>query len=135
MNSLSSSFVISSELSNIKNVFTWLESGLFKLIDNKEKVSSLSLIIQEALVNAIIHGNKSIKTKKVTLSYILNDREICIDVKDEGNGVDLSCQAKNHTNMRQEDLLEDSGRGIVLMKYFCKDVFFKKNSIELVVTL
>ena len=131
MNSLSSSFVISSELSNIKSLFNWLESGLFKLIDNKEKVNALSLMIQEALVNAIVHGNKNIKTKNVTLSYLLNDREVRIVIEDEGDGVDLCSQQKKHTNIREEDLLQDSGRGIILMKYFCKDVIFKKNSIEM----
>ena len=53
----SSFIVVSSELSNISTINTWLEENLFKLIKNKEKISTLSLVIQEAIVNAIIHGN------------------------------------------------------------------------------
>ena len=34
-----------------------------------------------------------------------------------------------------EDLLKESGRGIILMKHFCKDVIFDKTSIELIMEL
>ncbi len=135
MNSNSSFIVIPSELSNIKTVFDWLEEGLFKLISNKEKTNALSLVIQEALVNAIVHGNKEDKDKHVTFSYELNKKDISLEVKDEGKGIPDVKQKKDSNNISNEDLLKDSGRGIILIKHFCKEVIFKKNSLRLVVEL
>lgn len=135
MNSSSSNFIFSSELSNIPKVFDWLESKLFKLIKNQDKKNTLSLVIQEALANAIIHGNKENKDKNVTLSYCIDKSQISIEVKDEGEGVAIENKRKDSEHMKTEDLLKDSGRGIILMKHFCKDVIFKKNSIKLIVEL
>ena len=134
MNS-NSSIVIESDLSNIKKVFLWLEKNLFSLIDNKSKKSTLSLVLQEALSNAIIHGNKQNKNKNVTLSYSLKDKDIHFQIIDEGEGIPIKKQEKDEEHIKDEDLLKDSGRGIILMKHFCKDVVFKKNCIELVVEL
>lgn len=135
MNSNSSFIVIPSDLDHIKKVFSWLEKNLFILIKNKEKINTLSLVIQEALVNAIVHGNKENKEKSVTLSYELNTSDIHLKVKDEGSGIPKQNQKKDSSSIKNEDLLKDSGRGIILMKHFCKDMIFNKNSIELVVEL
>lgn len=135
MNSNTHFIVIPSDLLNITKVFKWLEKSLFKLISNKEKINTLSLVIQEALVNAIVHGNKENKSKNVTLSYELNNLDIHVKVQDEGDGISSSAQSKDSEHINHEDLLKDSGRGIILMKHFCKDVIFKKSSIELVVEL
>lgn len=135
MNSNSSFIEISSELSNIKNVFEWLEKGLFKFVINKEKINTLSLVIQEALVNAIVHGNKENIDKHVLLSYTLNKNDVHLKIQDEGNGIPKIDQVKDSEHINQDDLLKDSGRGIILMRHFCKDVSFNKNSINLVVEL
>lgn len=135
MNSNSSFIVIASSLSNIKSVFDWLEEGLFKLINNKEKHNVLSLIIQESLVNAIVHGNKKDNKKHVTLSYILNKSDVCIKVEDEGEGIPTLDQSKDSEHIKEDDLLKDSGRGIILIKHFCKEVIFDKNSVKLTVEL
>lgn len=128
-----SSIEISSELDNITKVFEWLDNTLFKFISNKNKISTLSLLIQEALVNAIVHGNKQNTNKKVTFSYELDKSFVHLKFLDEGAGVPLHNQQKNQSSINEENLFEDSGRGIILMKHFCKDVIFNKNSIELIV--
>lgn len=135
MNSNSSFIVISSELSNIKIVFDWLEEGLFKSINSSEKINTLSLVIQEALVNAIVHGNKENKKKQVIFSYELNKEDVYLEIKDEGLGISKVNQLKDSDNINNEDLLKDSGRGIILIKHFCKEVIFKKNSLQLIVEL
>lgn len=134
MNS-NSSIVISSDLTNIKKVFSWLEETLFALIENKSKKSTLSLVVQEALVNAIVHGNKENKDKNVTLHYEVNEKDIHLKITDEGEGIPKKGRKKDEDHIKAEDLLKDSGRGIILMKHFCKDVIFDKNSIELIVEL
>lgn len=127
-----SSFIISSELNNISKVFDWLNTTLFKYITNENKINTLSLIIQEALANAIIHGNNENKNKKVTLSYEVDNLDIHLKIMDEGEGVPSSKQKIDENHIQEEDLFKDSGRGIILMKHFCKDVTFNENSIELI---
>ena len=134
MSSNSSSLTISSDLSNVSLVFDWLEKKLYKLIENKSKIDTLSVIIQEAVVNAIIHGNKEDKSKNVTLSYTLS-KNLHLEIQDEGEGISFKNKEKSSDLIKPEDLLKESGRGIILMKHFCKEVIFKKRSVELIVEL
>ena len=133
MNLNPSSIIIFSEVSNIENIFLWLEENLFGYIKTKDKIPTLSLVINEAIINAIVHGNKEDKSKKVTLSFFLKDLNLHIKVKDEGNGIPLENSLKEKVS--NDDLLKDSGRGIILMKHFCKDIIFDKNSVELIMEL
>ena len=134
MNS-NSSIIISSDLTNIKKVFSWLEKTLFALVNDKNKKSTLSLVVQEALVNAIVHGNKENKNKNVTLYYEVKDKDVHLKITDEGDGISKTSMQKNEEDIKEDDLLKDSGRGIILIKHFCKDVIFNKNSVELIVEL
>ncbi len=125
--------VVSSELSNVNKVINWLENNLFEIIKDKEKRSTFTLVIKEAIVNAIIHGNKEEKEKKVTVSYLISKKDLHVNIQDEGKGIPLSNKIKENVN--DEDLLKESGRGIILMKHLCKDVIFNKTSIELIMEL
>ncbi len=127
------SIVVSSELSNVTTMINWLEKNLFEKIKDKGKVSTFSLVIQEAIINAIVHGNKKNKEKNVTLSYSILDSDVHVKIQDEGAGIPKSNKTK--ANIKAEDLLKESGRGIILMKHFCKDVIFNKTSIELIMEL
>ena len=71
------------------------------------------LATQEALNNAIKHGNKMDGTKKVYFSIQLEANEFRIIIKDEGEGFDLS-KVPDPTN--PQNLLKTSGRGIFYMK-------------------
>lgn len=131
MDCVSSTITISSELANIKNVFKWLEDDLFKLIKKKEKIANISLVVQEALVNAIVHGNNKDKNKKVALSYKLKNRSLVLEIEDEGEGIPRKKQEKHSSNIQNSEILESSGRGIILIKHFCKEVKFNKNRLSL----
>jgi serine/threonine-protein kinase RsbW len=125
--------VVSSELSNVNKIVNWLENNLFEVIKDKEKRSIFTLVIKEAIVNAIIHGNKEDKEKNVTVSYNILNQDLHVNIQDEGNGIPVSNKIKE--NINDEDLLKESGRGIILMKHLCKDVIFNKTSIELIMEL
>jgi serine/threonine-protein kinase RsbW len=73
------------------------------------------LATQEALNNAIKHGNKMDGRKKVHFRLLVEDHEFRIMIKDEGEGFDLS-KVPDPTN--PENLLKTSGRGIFYMKSF-----------------
>lgn len=92
-------------------------------------------MIQEALVNAIVHGNKEVNSKKVHISSELKNNMVVLEIRDEGPGIPMDKQLKNSSNIQNEDLLKDSGRGIILMKHFCKEVNFNKNCLQLKIEL
>lgn len=77
------------------------------------------LATQEALNNAIKHGNKMDGKKKVHFAMQIVDNEFRIVIKDEGEGFDLK-KVPDPTN--PENLLKTSGRGIFYMKSFMDHV-------------
>jgi len=77
------------------------------------------LATQEALNNAIKHGNKMDESKNVHFAVEVKNKEFKITVKDEGEGFDLN-QVPDPT--KPENLLKTSGRGIFYIKSFMDHV-------------
>lgn len=73
------------------------------------------LATQEALNNAIKHGNQMDDKKKVQFAIQVENQEFRIVVRDEGKGFDMS-KIPDPTN--PENLLKTSGRGIFYMNSF-----------------
>jgi len=132
MKTLTSKIAIKSNLKNITEVMNWIKSDLKPLFKIQAKFESLKLSLQEAVTNAIIHGNKSDENKYVGISYKVSD-ELNITIEDEGDGIVLENQIQDVKTITDEDIFKESGRGIMLMKHFCDDIIFKKNSVTLVI--
>ena len=73
------------------------------------------LATQEALNNAIKHGNKMDQDKFVHLLMQAKDGEFVISIKDEGEGFD---HTKIPDPTAKENLLKTSGRGLFYMRNF-----------------
>lgn len=83
------------------------------------------LATQEALNNAIEHGNKLDPSKMVEFSAKVSDGEFRLSVCDEGEGFDLS---KVPDPTKPENLLKTSGRGIFYMKSFMDRVEYNTDN-------
>lgn len=94
-------------------------------------IFAVRLATEEALLNAIEHGNKNDKTKRVTVAYFLDPQKAEITVTDEGAGFD-PITVPDCTSM--ENLAKCHGRGIALIRGFMDIVEFgeKGNRIRLV---
>ena len=79
----------------------------------EEKYVNLQIAISEALINAIIHGNKENPQKKVFIEITYSDKFITVKIKDEGEGFDLGL-IPDPTN--QENIFKEHGRGLFIMK-------------------
>ncbi len=79
------------------------------------------LALEEALVNAVKHGNKADSHKSVRVSIELNDKAVTIEVKDEGAGFDYERLARPTDQKNLEKL---SGRGVFLMKNLMDSVTY-----------
>ena len=88
---------------------------------SKEKLNGLSLSVAEAASNAIIHGNKCDRDKKLVIDIIVNQNQIIVKFKDQGSGFDPS-HVPDPTET--ENILKESGRGIHIMKSYLDDLKF-----------
>ena len=84
-----------------------------------ERLASLLLAVTEATTNAIIHANKSDKTKMVRVDAKVENRKLIVKIIDEGKGFDPS---KVPDPTHPENLLKDSGRGVYLMRIYMDDL-------------
>lgn len=87
-------------------------------------VFAIRLALDEALNNAISHGNNKDKTKKVTIEYQITEATVTITVTDEGPGFD-PVDVPDPT--LDEFLERPHGRGIMLMRAYMSDVRFGRN--------
>ncbi len=82
-------------------------------------VFSVHLALEEALVNAIKHGNRGDLSKKVRVVCRLSQERIWIEITDEGGGFDPD-EVPDPTD---EARLEcPNGRGIMLMRCYMSRV-------------
>ncbi len=81
----------------------------------------LRLALEEAVANAIQHGNHNNPGKDVTINLCVDRGRVQIEITDEGEGFDLQ-SVPDPT--RSENLLIPAGRGLVLMRAFMTDVKF-----------
>jgi serine/threonine-protein kinase RsbW len=80
---------------------------------------AIKLALEEALINAIKHGNKLDKGKLVQVEWRVSPAAVEITIEDEGPGFDR----KKVPNPTDETNLEKlTGRGILLIESYMTDV-------------
>ncbi len=90
-------------------------------------VFGVRLAIEEALVNAIKHGNGMDPDKSVFVSCEIHDQDITIVIRDEGEGFN----PEDVPDPTEDDNLEKpSGRGLMLIKAFMTEVIYNDRGNE-----
>lgn len=82
---------------------------------NEDDQNSISMAVRECMVNAVAHGNKYNSRKKVYLKLEANPGVLIVSIGDEGEGFKDSDVPDP---LAQENLLKQSGRGLLLMRAF-----------------
>lgn len=125
------SMVIESRLSAIvevcKEILPKLEGNSF----SKEDIFAIHLALEEAISNAVRHGNKMDPTKKVSIDYSVGPDKIKLTITDQGNGFDPDAIPDPRCG---ENLYKPEGRGLLLMRSYIDIVEFNKrgNSVYMV---
>ena len=107
-----------------------LRDAVDALVEHKwlseEHAFGVRLCIEEALVNAVRHGNKNDSGRMVRIRVFEEGERCHIRVQDEGDGFDP--QAIN-----MPDCESLGGRGVCLIKHFMEDVRFdgSENALEM----
>ena len=85
---------------------------------------AIRLALDEALANAICHGNRQNPQKQVLIKCDANEDSVQIMVQDEGCGF-IPSKVPNPT--KDENLEKPHGRGIMLMRAYMSKVCFNEN--------
>jgi serine/threonine-protein kinase RsbW len=113
--------VIHSDPAEARRVQDDVERALISHQFDDREVFSVRLALEEALVNAIKHGNQMDRSKKVSIHYRINSERFDIRIVDEGKGFDPE-EVPNP--MAAENLERPCGRGLLLMRHYMTEVIF-----------
>lgn len=107
------SLIIKSERTEILKFEKVLEKINKEFGLHRDRFINLQIAVSEALVNAIVHGNKENQQKKVHIEIYYDKSTLTIKIKDEGEGFNPEeiPDPTNHNN-----LLKEHGRGIFIIK-------------------
>lgn len=94
-------------------------------------VFAIQLAVEEALVNAIKHGNQMDRCKHVLVAIHLGRKEFRIRIRDEGKGFDPS-DIPDPTGPENRERM--GGRGLWLIRHYMHEVRYngKGNTITLI---
>jgi serine/threonine-protein kinase RsbW len=82
---------------------------------------AVRLALEEALVNALRHGNQEDPSKRVNVSFLVGPERLLIEVQDEGEGFDPKDVPDP---LAPENLERSSGRGLHLIRTYMSWVRF-----------
>lgn len=86
---------------------------------NTNSLFATRLALEEAMVNAIKHGNKLDPKKKVLVEARVSGEKVEIEIEDQGPGFDRSSVPDPTAD---ENLCKCSGRGILLIEAYMNSV-------------
>lgn len=120
---------IASKIENISIVENLIDELSEKHNIGTEVYGNILIAIVEAVTNCIIHGNKLDANKSVFVSYLVNDKEIQFNVKDEGNGFDYKAVPDPTQPINVE---KPHGRGVFLMMHLSDEMEFNEEGTEVI---
>jgi serine/threonine-protein kinase RsbW len=91
----------------------------------EDELHKISMAVRETVVNAVVHGNRYSAHKKVHLQVSQAPDHLTVIVRDQGNGFDLSALPDP---LAEENLLHQSGRGILLIRAFADEFQMRRLS-------
>ena len=98
---------------------------------NPREVFQVQMALDEALTNAVKHGNGDDSKKAVYVVYEVGHEGVSLTIRDEGEGFDHGSVSDPTST---EGLDQEAGRGIYLMRTFMDSVAYTEtgNSVTLV---
>lgn len=98
---------------------------------DEKALFAVRLALDEALTNAVRHGNASDPSKNVTVEFSTQPHQLTVAIEDEGPGFDPEGVPDPTA---EENLGRPHGRGVMLMRAYMTDVQFNErgNRVTLV---
>jgi serine/threonine-protein kinase RsbW len=89
----------------------------------EDELHKLGMAVRESMVNAVVHGNRYNLKKKVHLAIEDTGDRLAVVITDEGDGFDF---ATLPDPLAEDNLLRQSGRGLLLMRAFVDEVSIRR---------
>ena len=121
---------IPSDLAEARRIQNLIEEALQASAYSEHDIFSIKLALEEALVNAIKHGNQMDPDKRVVVNYQVTTERFDIRITDEGNGFNPD-DVPDPT--APENLERPCGRGLLLIRGFMTEVIYhgRGNSVSM----
>ncbi len=116
---MATELIITSDLAEARRVQEQIEEALQAAGYTEHDIFAIKLALEEALVNAIKHGNQMDPDKRVFVRYHVTVERFDIRITDEGSGFNPE-DVPDPTAI--ENLERPCGRGLLLMRGFMTEV-------------
>ncbi len=113
---------IASNLKNLNHIQRFVEEVCDEYNINNSYFGNITVAINEAVRNAIIHGNKSDENKKVYIAFGRKNEAMIFVIKDQGSGFDY-----HNLIDPTEEIGDNIGTGIFLINLLSDNVSFSDN--------
>ncbi len=115
---------IESKINNYCKIENFINSIFNEYKFSRKLYCKIYISVNEAVTNAINHGNSNLENKYVTLEFSDNSDHYQFLITDEGKGFDYN----NLIDPTEEiNIKKESGRGIFIMKKYSDDISFMDN--------
>src|SRR3954464_2319836 len=118
---MATELTITSDLAEARRVQSLIEEALQASAFNEHDIFAIKLALEEALVNAIKHGNQMDPAKKVHVACHVHPDRFEVRITDEGPGFD---PADVPDPTAPENLERPCGRGLLLMRPYMPEVAY-----------
>ena len=89
-----------------------------KLGFDEDEAHQIGMAVRESTVNAVVHGNRYSRNKRVHLEIERSGNSLIVTIGDEGEGFDINAIPDP---LSPDNLLKQSGRGLLLIRAFMDD--------------
>ncbi len=114
--------VLNSDEEQLRKVPNYVRQIIDKHKLNPQISNELLLILSEAIMNAMIHGNKRESNKQVQVNCSFQQPFLHFSVADQGMGFNLKTI---DTGITRQKINKEGGRGVLLMQNFCEDIQYQ----------
>lgn len=130
---LTKEMTLSMKIPSDKSYIPKLSNEFLMFLRNNriKECDAFQIAFEEALTNAIVHGNGNDLNKKVNIEFNIINDYVEVIIEDEGNGFDYIMALIGLTES-QENIYKDSGRGIFLISLYSDDFYFENNGSKIV---
>lgn len=122
---------LNSQFDQITKIEKLIESVCSDYKINQECYANILVALTEAVNNAIQHGNKFDKTKKINILFEPQKQLLKFEITDEGEGFDYE-NVPDPTS--PENIEKPNGRGVFLMRHLADDVKYLENGRKVELT-
>jgi len=90
---------------------------------SKDDIFGIHLAVEEAMINAVKHGNKQDPLKQISVNYSVTPDKFEISIADEGSGFKPETVPDPRCG---ENLYKATGRGMLLMRAYMDNVEYNQ---------